>query len=386
MMQYILIYIEVDTVALALLLSLFRRLGQKIAIDNDIDTIRWATVSIMLLTITDIIWILGQNGLIHYSRLGNGLVNAAYMTLTGTSTYFWFMYNEKRLQKWNSYSEMAHIIITFPCIALFILSFASIWTGWIFSIDSNNIYHRGPLLVIQVIINFLYLIAAVLHDLVSIFNENNRAKKVEGWILAGYAMIPLAGATMQEFLPELPLIPITSAISTLFLYSGIREMKISRDSLTGLNNRSRADEYLESRINEKHEGMYFIMCDINYFKKINDTYGHSEGDRALILTASAMKAVCNNYDAFLARYGGDEFCILWEPPAMETPEELGTAIQDYLDLACNEAGLRYEITVSFGWEQYREPMSLQDLIRRADRQLYKRKSLIHSSDFKHKEP
>jgi len=386
MIQYISIYIEVDIIALVLLSSLFRKLGQEHSIDLDIGTIRWATLSLMLLTLTDIIWILGQNGLIGFSRIGNGFVNASYMTLTGVSTYLWFKYNEQRLQKWERYPDSLRMLFTIPCIVLFFMSFASIWTGWIFSIDADNTYHRGPLLPVQVAVSFLYLICAVLHDLINLYDEKNRARRLEDWILAGYAAIPLSAAIIQEFIPYLPLIPISSAISTLFLYSRIREMKISRDALTGLNNRSRADEYLESMINEKHDGMYFIMCDINYFKKINDTYGHSEGDRALTLTASAMKAVCNNYDAFLARYGGDEFCIVWEPPAMETPDELSTAIQDYLDLACKSADLKYEITVSFGWEQYREPMAFQDLIRRADRQLYKRKSQIHAADFKHEEP
>ena len=90
--------------------------------------------------------------------------------------------------------------------------------------------------------------------------------------------------------------------------------QISTDPLTRLNNRGQLAGYISQKSNIYHENRLtiVIMFDINDFKLVNDTYGHAEGDRALILVANALKEVTRNHSMpmFLARYGGVEFILV----------------------------------------------------------------------------
>ncbi|HEX8154757.1 MAG TPA: GGDEF domain-containing protein, partial [Thermoanaerobaculia bacterium] len=86
----------------------------------------------------------------------------------------------------------------------------------------------------------------------------------------------------------------------------------SKDSLTGLYNRWYVIEKLDSEINRslRHGSpMSLLMLDIDYFKKINDTYGHGVGDQVLQAVGKLLRDSCRVYDV-PGRYGGEEFCIV----------------------------------------------------------------------------
>ena len=77
----------------------------------------------------------------------------------------------------------------------------------------------------------------------------------------------------------------------LIFYIASMKTQISTDPLTGLNNRGQLANYVAQKSNIYRENRLtiVIMFDINDFKLINDTYGHAEGDRALILVSNALK-------------------------------------------------------------------------------------------------
>ena len=98
----------------------------------------------------------------------------------------------------------------------------------------------------------------------------------------------------------------------LWVYLGIQKGQVTQDGLTGLNNRRRLDQYmweLDERSGERETCCYLLM-DVNKFKKVNDTYGHVTGDEVLRLVAEQLKRTFGNMQAFLARYGGDEFVVI----------------------------------------------------------------------------
>lgn len=85
------------------------------------------------------------------------------------------------------------------------------------------------------------------------------------------------------------------------------------DALTGLYNRRHFDEIFESELNRAKRNKHnigLILLDIDHFKKLNDTYGHVKGDKALKGVASAIKKVTKRSSEFAFRVGGEEFCIL----------------------------------------------------------------------------
>ena len=119
-----------------------------------------------------------------------------------------------------------------------------------------------------------------------------------------------------------------------------------------------------------------MMCDIDDFKAINDTFGHLAGDRVIKAVANSLKAQLRDSD-LLARYGGEEFGFILPHTSSERAYDIAERLRKKI------AGLKLKyqkklitLTMSFGIasRQKDERISLDDLIRRADNALYKAKS------------
>jgi diguanylate cyclase (GGDEF)-like protein len=102
------------------------------------------------------------------------------------------------------------------------------------------------------------------------------------------------------------------------------EHLVNLDGLTGVANRRRFDDFLECSwqdMVEEQGQIALIMCDVDFFKNYNDTYGHLEGDKCLQKIASCLQQQIRKYgaheDMLLARYGGEEFAIILPKTSIE---------------------------------------------------------------------
>ncbi|MCR5094991.1 MAG: GGDEF domain-containing protein [Lachnospiraceae bacterium] len=149
---------------------------------------------------------------------------------------------------------------------------------------------------------------------------------------------------------------------------------ISVDDLTHLNNRGQINRYLEQLHYSEDNRIFIMMLDINRFKGINDTYGHAEGDRALILAAEALRKTCEQIKAtvFLGRYGGDEFTIIVQNPGEdEMPEQIAERIRGMLSKKQQDNQLPYALEFSMGYDEMKDDNDTADAcIKRADEKLY----------------
>ena len=104
-----------------------------------------------------------------------------------------------------------------------------------------------------------------------------------------------------------------------------------------------------------HRRTFVVMLDVNDFKLINDTYGHAEGDRALILIATALRKVTKEspIPSFLGRYGGDEFVLILHPINEPEIDAVIVGIRDAIDNKCREEKTPYLISVGAGYDEYR---------------------------------
>jgi len=153
-------------------------------------------------------------------------------------------------------------------------------------------------------------------------------------------------------------------------YIGIRT-----DALTELNNRMKLDEALENEVNraQRYQSTFsIIMLDIDYFKKVNDTYGHLAGDNVLKKIADLLKMNLRKTDV-PGRWGGEEFLILLPQQnktyACMIAEKLRKTIEtsEFPDVGI--------ITASFGLTEYASEDVVNSLIKRADDALYRAKEL-----------
>ena len=149
-----------------------------------------------------------------------------------------------------------------------------------------------------------------------------------------------------------------------------------RDALTGLPNRRAYDE----RVTQEHarfrrfgEPLALLVLDVDDFKKINDTFGHKAGDKALAMIAKILRERVRATD-FIARFGGEELVLLLTGAS---PED-ALRVADAMRVAVEQGGLHasgkpVHVTVSGGLSLFAEGDSPEAVFERADRALYEAK-------------
>ena len=173
---------------------------------------------------------------------------------------------------------------------------------------------------------------------------------------------------------ELPVLCFGMTISMIFIYTSSLGNLITKDYLTGLNNRNELNRHLENLFKEKLDSsLYLMMIDVNSFKIINDKFGHVEGDNALMKVSNAFKQAIYGTDAFIARYGGDEFIIIGHNNKEEIEKRLLSSIEKY---AQPESG-KYIVSISIGVANYSDGDTAIELIQKADAKLYKEKKNVN---------
>jgi diguanylate cyclase (GGDEF)-like protein/PAS domain S-box-containing protein len=155
------------------------------------------------------------------------------------------------------------------------------------------------------------------------------------------------------------------------------------DELTGLYNRRGFSTLTQQQLkmaDRAKRRMLLLFADFDDLKRINDTFGHPEGDRALIEIAGILRATFRESD-IVARIGGDEFVVL----AIETdgaPAEVITArLQENLEAHNAREDRRYKLSLSIGIAHYdpEHPCSINELLAQADRAMYEKKQQCNTS-------
>ena len=127
------------------------------------------------------------------------------------------------------------------------------------------------------------------------------------------------------------------------------------------------------------QSLLLLFCDLDNLKKINDSYGHREGDLALIRTADALEQAVRDSD-ILARLDGDEFVVLASEASSQTQEVILRRLEKNLKkLNANES--RYELSLSVGVARFdpKRAISLGELMAQADEAMYEQKRNHHKS-------
>lgn len=155
------------------------------------------------------------------------------------------------------------------------------------------------------------------------------------------------------------------------------ESLLTTDELTKILNRRGFFDMFERELDRTNRqistGGILIMIDLDNFKAINDTYGHSAGDKALQLVAQTLSIYIRKMDC-AARLGGDEFIVLFsntdQIASLERAQKLARKLNSLI-LKCD--GHRIPIRASIGIEPYNKGDSVQGIFNKADAKMYKDK-------------
>ena len=149
------------------------------------------------------------------------------------------------------------------------------------------------------------------------------------------------------------------------------------DHLTGLGNRRYVATELETALaaaQAREEPMSVLLVDVDHFKRVNDTFGHDAGDRALRHVADALRAELRSGDV-IGRWGGEEFLVLLPGTGAGAAREVSERLRDrvaLMPLLLGSGGDRIQLTVSVGGTTtLGEPSAV--VVHRADRALYRAK-------------
>lgn len=227
-----------------------------------------------------------------------------------------------------------------------------------------------------VAVPYIYMITIIFYTIRKSRSVENPAMKKEHLFVGFFPLMTIIGGLVEMLLlPEAPIFCFTSMLLMLVFYIQSIESKVSLDPLTNLNNRGQLERYCSQRSNlfMADRKTIAIMMDIDRFKAINDTYGHAEGDKALVLVAGALKKVISSHSmpSFICRYGGDEFILIVHPAALEEVEALIREIRDEL----KRQGADHPLSISAGYDEFQGGGdSIQTCIQRADQKLYRDKA------------
>lgn len=149
-----------------------------------------------------------------------------------------------------------------------------------------------------------------------------------------------------------------------------RKLRIeaSTDSLTGLANHETIIEELKSALTQT--SVVAVMADIDFFKNVNDTYGHLVGDKVLVEVSRRMRAALRDVDS-IGRYGGEEFLLVLAGTSLDVAQRVAERIRQHVaGQPINLQGLEVAVTLSLGMSEAGLNDSAETLIERADQALY----------------
>ncbi len=332
-----------------------------------------AIVAFMLYFISDAFWAAMLSGQFTVKRSYVVLVNLSNYILLSLMAYGMFMFiaaSEKMPFRKDARKRRLICIPVIISTLVIVIAYIADPLFWINEQNElNNLYY--PLMFA---VPSLYLWAGFILSIKYAIRSESRTDRRRFLVIGSIPVAVMAFGMIQVVALNAPTFCFGCTVMWLFFYLENMQTMISVDDLTHLNNRGQINRYLEQIHFNKDIRVIIMMIDINKFKNINDTYGHAEGDRALVIVSEALRQTCEQIKAsvFLGRYGGDEFTIVIKNPEEDIlPEHLVEAIHEILSQKRAENQLPYELNVSIGYDVIRDSNDdANECLKRADKNLY----------------
>lgn len=255
----------------------------------------------------------------------------------------------------------SHFYLLLPALINAVAAGLSPFFGFLFSIDADNRYTRGPLFLLFVTVYMIHILFLVVFSL----RKAGRLHSIY-WRISGLLVFVVFGTCIQIIFPSV-YTTWHSVTLTLFLYYLLlSELDGRLDPLTGIDNRSAFEK--DIRLLRKNKRYTVIVMDVNDFKVVNDTFGHEYGDAVLTKVAATIRASFDR-NCCCYRIGGDEFYVLCRGSDRET---LNQQLRDMTSRLGKERILDASLpTIAYGLStsQTKEP-DMQAMLKTADAEMY----------------
>lgn len=288
----------------------------------------------------------------------------------------WCLYEDVKLYKSMSRVKKIYTYVFIPAVIMGVIAIVNIFVPIIFRIDENNVYHRLPFSYVYYIVDALY----ILYSFIIYRQYEKQYGKVRFFPLQLMVGPIFIGCLLQALFYGVSLIWVSVAVGLTAMYMSLQNEFSYLDKLTGLYNRAYLDYCLDKTENAKNGKMGGIMIDVDYFKNINDTYGHSVGDEALIDVARVI-TFAKPDKGIAIRFAGDEFIVLLKNCSEKELSRIAQNIRDEVNFFNETESREYRLSLSVGYSIYDpDNNTLDDFLKNMDDNMYKEKDIKHSED------
>lgn len=248
-----------------------------------------------------------------------------------------------------------------------------------FVLDRGAHYQRGPWLMPYMLLSVGVLVCTDIFILLA----RHALPRREGIALLGFSLPALAGPALQVLVYGLSTTMVGITLSLLLLYIDLQSQLRGTDYLTGLANRRQLDAHVEYLLSSPHprRPVALIMMDMDHLKTINDTWGHTMGDRAIEQCAVILRK-CFHHNDLLARFAGDEFVAVLELDDSSDIRAVMTRLAATVTRWGTTGEVPFTIHLSAGYALYpdegaRTPLALYH---QADQRMYAAKKAAYSNE------
>lgn len=267
---------------------------------------------------------------------------------------------------------MIYAIFNFILVALD----AHLSKGW-FLISYKTGFERGSLYMLRLFMQIMS--CAIIFAFITVYKSY-----IHKWYVAPIQALPaivLTGEILQYFIPYINFAYASSVFAFMVLFIYVQRRDIHMDYLTGTVNRRGIDAALRKAMADSAENPFCaVMIDIDYFKLINDNFGHKVGDEVLEGIAAILLETFDKKDV-VGRYGGDEFCIITHMiDELEIEKRIHQVKKLVEDFEWSNRG-KMDLSVSAGIAVYSKEMEMhgKDFMEFVDSRMYEEKALHHLS-------
>ena len=334
---------------------------------------RLAVILFILYFISDACWAAMLSGLfpqIRFFAVLFNLTNHILLNLMGYGMFMFITISEKMTFTHNRRKMILCFLPVIISILGMVIAYLINPLFWINeNLELNSIYF--PVLFVP---PSIYLCAGLFHSIINARHTEIKEEKLQYLLLGSIPFGVMAFGMVQVVALNAPTFCFGCTIMWLWFYIQNMQTMISVDDLTRLNNRRQINRYMNQFSYDQDTRIIIMMIDIDRFKMINDTYGHAEGDRALVIVSDVLRQICDNLrsSAFLGRYGGDEFIIIIRnPEECERPEHILETIRQTISQTQEKYHLPYALEISIGYDELEDSNdTLHSCMIRADEKLY----------------
>lgn len=305
----------------------------------------------------------------------NYISNSLCFIGTVSMGLLWCLYVNLRIYRnFKKISEkMAVVMIPWMIEVIMVLG-NLIKPGIMFKVSADNVYQRTG----GALAGYITLVIYLAYSLYMVYHSRKQGVNLSYFPVFYFVCICFAGVLIQLVFYGVTSSWLITAVTLIFTQMQSYAENIYMDELSGLYNRRYLKAVLAKRKNTDANSLYGIMMDVNDFKYINDSFGHSMGDKAISTMGNILfKSIP---DAGIAiRYVGDEFIVLLTDAdkacVLATINEINKNISRFNDSKAEP----FELSVSMGYAEFGKDDNAEVFLRNMDDKMYEEKRRYHGA-------